>query len=112
MNRKNTLIFDYLITLLAVLSYLFHAYTYNFIFVLITLILVCIRVFIFIPRYGNYYRRSSTFLEIVTRSIIVPIILLIQTNENINIIIKLTLFILGVIGYSVYYFYLIKKKYI
>lgn len=111
MNRKKTLILDYLITFLAVLLYLFYFYTFNFMFAFISFILVFIRVFIFMPRYGHYYRRSASLLEKIIRAIIVPLILLIQSSENnINIIIKLTLFIVGVLGYSAYYIYLIKKK--
>lgn len=110
MNRKKTLALDYLITFLAALSYLFYFYTYNFIFLLASLVLVVFRVFIFIPRYGHYYLRSISLLERIIMAIIVPFILLTQANEHVSVAIRLILFAIGVLGYSAYYLYLIKKK--
>lgn len=109
MNRKKFLILNYIITVLAIISFLLYTHTYKYQFIAISLILILIRSFIFIPRFTNYYNYETSILKIIIISIIVPLIFLIQTNENINIKIRLTIFIIGIITYSTYYFYLIKK---
>lgn len=108
-NKKILLTANYLFILFSFVFVAISAYTAKVNFLGITFLLLLIRIFILIY-FEDIYKPNSLLLETVIRSGILSVILALQFVSEIKITIRLIIFFIGLVLFTIYYIYLIKNK--